>query len=82
MIAVCKLLTNTASPLVMMYLIVGGICIHTEGLLLLIDKSNGFIHIIYSEYWENRAEDLLLHDGVRFCHFYQNCWGFKYKHRA
>lgn len=59
-----------------MYLTVGGVCIHTEGFLLLINEGNCLVHIIYSQNRENWAKNILLHDGVGFCHLCQNCWGF------
>lgn len=62
-----------------MYLAIFGKCIHTEGFVLLINQGNCLIRIVYSQNRKNRATDFLLHDGIGFCDFCQNRWGFGQK---
>lgn len=59
-----------------MYLAVAGICIHTEGFLLLVNKVNGLIHVFYCQNRKNWTKEILLHDGILLGYLCQNRRGF------
>lgn len=54
------------------YLAVVGIRVHTERLLLLIDEGDGCVQRVHGHHGKNRAQHVLLHDGIRFRHVRQN----------
>src|SRR5271169_3623789 len=43
-----------------------------ERLRMLFHLANGSVHVLVGEDWENRSEDLVLHDGVVPCHWVDN----------
>src|SRR5208282_6462047 len=43
-----------------------------QGLRMLFHLANGCVHVLVGEDWENRSEDLVLHDRIIPCHWIDN----------